>query len=317
MKILFLADLHIHFPKKVPKDWQVKRFMMLVDEINKVDCDLIILGGDTLDSSKPTTAEMALFFDFLSKIKHRTLVFSGNHEMLTKSHSILWDLKDEITRCNPNIEVITSESYSINGWDTFDIIDYMDINKPFKVTADIAFTHVRGAIEPHVKPEIDLTKFSQYKRVYAGDLHSYENSQLNIFYPGSPLTTSFHRTRATKANGMFLINENGHEWIDLSHLPQLLKKTITNEKEMVPTDYDFTIYELEGNIAELAAVSNSELLDKKVNNVVTKESKLDLKSKTIEEQMQLYLKEIQHLPPSTIERLLRRFATYAAKKTTI
>lgn len=314
MNLLFLADIHIKYPKKVPKDWQYNRFMMLAEEINKVDCNLLIIGGDTLDSAKPTTAEMALFFDFLSKIKHRTLVFSGNHEMLTKSHSILWDLKDEITRCNPNIEVITSESYSIN---TFDIIDYMDINKPFKVTADIAFTHVRGAIEPHVKPEIDLTKFSQYKRVYAGDLHSYENSQLNIFYPGSPLTTSFHRTRATKSNGMFLINENSHEWIDLSHLPQLIKKTITTQEEMVPTAYDFTIYELEGNIAELAAVSNSELLDKKVNNVVTKESKLDLKSKTIEEQMHTYLETIQHLPPSTIERLLRRFATYAAKKTTI
>ena len=90
MKVLFLADLHIKYPKKVPKDWQRNRFMLLADEINKVECDLVILGGDTLDSVKPTTAELALFFDFLAQIRHRTIMFSGNHEMQTKTHSILF-----------------------------------------------------------------------------------------------------------------------------------------------------------------------------------------------------------------------------------
>lgn len=325
MKVLFLADLHIKYPKKVPKDWQRNRFMLLADEINKVECDLVILGGDTLDSVKPTTAELALFFDFLAQIRCRTFMFSGNHEMQTKTHSVLFDLRDEITRCNPNIEVITTSTYisPTSGEPLFDIIDYCDINKVIEAKSSIAFTHVRGAIAPHVVPEVDLAKFNVYSRVFAGDLHSYQNSQLNILYPGSPLTTSMHRNRQTDSNGMLLINIDppnvtyDSEWINLSHLPQLLKKTVTSKDEIISTEYDFTMYELEGNIAELAAISNSELLDKKVNNVVTKESKLDLKSKTIEEQMHTYLETIQHLPPSTIERLLRRFATYAAKKTTI
>ena len=319
MKILFLADLHIHYPKKVPKEWQYNRFMLLAEEINKVDCDLVILGGDTLDSVKPTTAELALFFDFLSKIKHRTLIYSGNHEMQTKTHSILFDLRDEITRCNSLVGIVTSTSFidPETGKPIFDIIDYMDIQKDVTPKSNIAFTHVRGAITPHVIPETELEKFSEYSIVFAGDLHSYQNSQLNILYPGSPLTTSFNRNRQTDANGMIMIDlaDTNVEWINLSHLPQLIKKTVVSKEEIVPTEYDFTMYEMEGSIADLMGMENTDLLDKKVNNVVTKDSKLELKTLSINEQMQLYLKEIQHLPEETISRLIRRFNKYAVNKT--
>ena len=319
MKILFLADLHIHYPKKVPKEWQYNRFMLLAEEINKVDCDLVILGGDTLDSVKPTTAELALFFDFLSKIKHRTLIYSGNHEMQTKTHSILFDLRDEITRCNSLVGIVTSTSFidPETGKPIFDIIDYMDIQKDVTPKSNIAFTHVRGAITPHVIPETELEKFSEYSIVFAGDLHSYQNSQLNILYPGSPLTTSFHRNRQTDANGMIMIDlaDTNVEWINLSHLPQLIKKSVVSKEEIVPTEYDFTMYEMEGSIADLMGMENTDLLDKKVNNVVTKDSKLELKTLSINEQMQLYLKEIQHLPEETISRLIRRFNKYAVNKT--
>ena len=314
MKILFLADLHIHYPKKVPKEWQYNRFMLLADEINKVECDFVLLGGDTLDSAKPSTAELELFFDFLYKIERNGGLYSGNHEMQTKKHSILWDLRSEIER-STNFKVLGSNAY---GKD-FDVVDYPHIQAPYTKHNDICFTHVRGAIEPHVKPEVDLSIFSEYKAVFAGDLHSNENSQLNIYYPGSPLTTSFHRTRATKSNGMYLINTEpfSYDWINLSHLPQLIRKTISDPADMIPTEYDYTVYELEGSIVDLMGMENMDLLDKKVNNVVTKDSKLELKTLSLNAQMQLYLKEIQHLPEETISRLIRRFNKYATNKTNL
>lgn len=314
MKILFLADLHIHYPKKVPKEWQYNRFMLLAEEINKVECDFVLLGGDTLDSAKPSTAELELFFDFLAKIERNGGLYSGNHEMQTKKHSILWDLRSEIER-STNFKVLVSNAY---GKD-FDVVDYPHIQAPYTKHNDICFTHVRGAIEPHVKPEVDLSIFSEYRAVFAGDLHSNENSQLNILYPGSPLTTSFHRTRATKSNGMYLINTEpfSYDWINLSHLPQLIRKTVTSTEEMVATDYDYTIYEVEGSITELAKIENSELLDKKVNNVVMKEATLDLRSKDINQQMHLYLETIQKLKEEDIVRLLSRFGKYAHRKTNV
>jgi hypothetical protein len=75
------------------------------------------------------------------------------------------------------------------------------------------------------------------------------------------------------------------------------------------------MYEMEGSIADLMGMENTDLLDKKVNNVVTKDSKLELKTLSLNEQMQLYLKEIQHLPEETISRLIRRFNKYAINKT--
>ena len=37
---------------------------------------------------------------------------------------------------------------------------------------------------------------------------------------------------------------------------------------MIPTDYHHTIYEIEGDIQQLASIKNSELLDKKVVNII-------------------------------------------------
>ena len=74
------------------------------------------------------------------------------------------------------------------------------------------------------------------------------------------------------------------------------------------------MYEMEGSITDLMGMENTDLLDKKVNNVVTKDSKLELKTLSLNEQMQLYLQEIQHLPEETISRLIRRFNKYATNK---
>ena len=306
----------------MPKDWQYNRFMLLVKEINNIECDMVILGGDTLDSAKPTTSELELFFDFLAQIRHRTLIFSGNHEMQTKTHSILADLKGEITRCNPNIEVITTCTFISphTGEPVFDVIDYCDINKHIEPKAKIAFTHVRGNIEPHVKPEIDLSKFKDYRYVFAGDLHSFQNSQLNIIYPGSPMSTSFHRNQTPDStHGMVLIDVNTcmWEWIDLGHLPQLVKVNVSDPKDMIQTARDFTMYEINGSIEDLAKIENTELLDKKINNIVTKDARLDLRQKSIEEQMQLYLQEIQQLPSDSIDRLMGVFNKYANRETNI
>lgn len=92
------------------------------------------------------------------------------------------------------------------------------------VNTDFVFTHVRGSIEPHVKPEIPLEWLSKYKIVFAGDLHSHANCQGNIVYPGSPVTTSFHRNRVS--TGYILIDSNDlttWEWHEFN-LPQLIRK---------------------------------------------------------------------------------------------
>ena len=53
------------------------------------------------------------------------------------------------------------------------------------------------------------------------------------------------------------------------------------------------LYEVTGSIDELSKIENSELLDKKIATQPVEDSKLDLKNKSLIEELELYLKFIK------------------------
>lgn len=317
MKILHTADWHVKLGQKhVPKFWQVSRFKMMVKEINKAaldnNCDLIIIGGDVFDAFDPSAEEIELYYSLVSMLQVKTLIHSGNHEMITKTKSVLAHVAEETNRGNPLVEVIGS----VRSQD-FDIVNYSELHKKnwLPSISKLCFTHVRGAIPPHVTPEIDLAKFDVYDLVIAGDLHSYQNTQATesgtpIVYPGSPLTSTFHRERTKNTNGFIIVDTDtlGYTWYELGHLPQLIRKTISATDEMVEDDYDRVIYEVEGDLDELRKVKDSDLLDKKLSKNVGKPAVIDL-SKDIGlcAELDLYYSKVKKLDVRTTERLISRF----------
>lgn len=322
MKILFTADHHIKLGQKnVPRDWQKARFMSLAerldDEFMKHGCDLHIIGGDVLDVSDPSTEEIELLFAFLDILSHKGIIYTGNHEMKNKKVSCLDHLADAIYSATEGRWKVEKDFRSPE----FDIIPYSSLHQEVwgARVSEICFTHVRGTIEPHVKPEIDLERFVShgYSRVYAGDLHSFKNTQTisgntELVYPGSPLTTSFHRERTKDTNGALVIDtdDGSFNWIELGDLPQLVRRTIEAGEEMVPDSYDRVIYEVTGDVSQLKAIKNSDLLDKRLNNKVTKDAKLDLKDMGLVDEMVVYLKDVQKLPQESIDRIIKRAAEY-------
>lgn len=322
MKILFSSDHHIKLGQKsVPKEWQKNRFMLLAERFNKIfkeyDCDLHIIGGDILDVSDPSTEELELFFSFIQAMNHEGRIYTGNHEMISKTVSCLDHLAGPISDSTRGRWRMLKNHRK----EDFDCIDYAELHKakwePSK--GHICFTHVRGNIEPHVKPEIELKRFVDhgYSLIIAGDLHSHKNTQkisnsVDLVYPGSPLTTSFHRERTKGTNGCLIIDTDtmGWKWIELGDLPQLIRKTIKAGEPMLPDPYDRVIYEVEGDIKELKDLKGSDLLDKKLNTKVSKEAKLDLEGKTVLEELALYLTDVQNLDKETVERLVSLAAKY-------
>jgi hypothetical protein len=128
------------------------------------------------------------------------------------------------------------------------------------------------------------------------------------------MTTSFHRNEVD--TGYILIHEDTEDWAweyDSFKLPQLIRKTVTDPKDMIPTDFHHTIYELEGDIQDLAAVKNSELLDKKV--VVRKnESSLILaKEMSVAEELHEYLQYILEIDEEKIPDIIGLFNDYASR----
>ena len=314
MKILFTADVHIKLGQKnVPIEWAKNRFHLFVEQFQQMQeqADLVIIGGDVFDRL-PTMDEVELYFDFVASFNKPTLIYPGNHEMLKKDTTFLTNLKKSTNRLNPLVEVV-DDYYNHT---TLDIIPYnklKDFEKNgYNFNGKILCTHVRGDIPPHVKSEIDLTLFNRWQVVLAGDLHSYENSQLNILYPGSPYTTSFHRSRVD--TGAILLDADSleHTWLKFN-LPQLIKRTITADETPVPTDFDHTVYEVQGDMHELGELEDSDLIDRKVIKRDTDSALMLDPEMSLTEEVKEYLTYILELPDQTVEAVLKEMQNYAEK----
>lgn len=315
MSIIFTADWHIKLGQKnVPVEWARRRytnlFYQLGQAVEKYNVTELVIGGDIFDRL-PTLEEQSVYYEFL--LKFRTLnvdivIYSGNHEALKKNTTFLSYLKDVTVAANPRAKIV-DDWYAT---DKYDIIPYNRLKefaeKPRNAVNKILFTHVRGEIPPHVHPEVDLAIFEPWETVYAGDLHSHSNCQRNIVYPGSPVTTSFHRSEVT--TGVVLIKPDGAwDFINLT-LPQLIRKTVSSVDDMIKTDYHHTIYELEGDMQELAKIDNPELLDKKL---VAKDSvsSLGLRPEmSITDELEEYLKKVLLIPEDKAKTFTKKFNDY-------
>lgn len=311
MKLLFSADYHIKLKtKNIPEEWARNRFLQLFQTLSDLEAevDLHVVGGDFFDKM-PTLEELELYYEFVAGRKCTTFIIPGNHEALKKNTTFLTYLKGITTKLNPLVQII-------DEFANFDGIDYIPYNrlKEFEKTQEfvhnadqrILVTHVRGEIPPHVKPEVDLTIFDPWKVVLAGDLHSYDNCQRNILYPGSPVTTSFHRGMVD--TGVIVLDTDtlDHRFVKLD-LPQLIRKTIQAGENMPATFPHHTIYEVEGDMSELAGLVDSDLMDKKVVKRSNDTALILDPDMTIEEEVAEYLAYILELPQETIDKVMKEF----------
>lgn len=313
MKILFVADIHIKLGQKgVPIEWSLNRYRLLQEAIGDLlsKADMFIIGGDIFDKM-PSVEELEVYYDLISVCSKPTLIYPGNHEATKKGKTFFTHLRSVTNKINPLVTVI-DDYYRLVG--SFDIIPYNLLKSfdPNDFEERILFTHVRGEIPPHVKPEIDLNMFNRWELVVAGDLHSYENSQRNILYPGSPVTTSFHRNLVD--TGVLLIDTDSleHEWIKLD-LPQLIRKTIQVGEEAPRTDFHHTVYEVEGDMSQLSDMENTDLIDRKVVKRNTETALMLNAEMSIEEEVSEYLKYVLMLDNSIVDDVLKEYNNHAEK----
>lgn len=306
--ILFTADWHIKLGQKnVPVAWALDRYDSYFSQLSELEkeCDLHIIGGDLFDRM-PSILELQVYFKYVVGVTIPTIIYDGNHEATRKNQTFFTALKDVTKKLNPLVTVVDTTYEE----DRFTILPYCDLHrKGFIETLDTTkpvFTHVRGEIPPHVKPEVDLDRFSKFPVVFAGDLHSHSNTQKNIVYPGSPMTTSFHRSEVK--TGCLLINEEDFSWVWREFkLPQLIRKTISDVADMIPTKFHHTIYEVEGDMQDLANMENSDILDKKLVKRNSEAALVITKEMSIEDELSEYLLYILELPEDKISEILGTF----------
>lgn len=314
MKILFSADWHIKLGQKnVPLNWARARYDTFFHQIHLLedDIDLHIIGGDLFDRV-PTIDELELYFSFVKKCSKETIIYDGNHEATKKNKTFFSALKEVTSSLNPLVTVVDEAYEDPRG---FTILPYAELHKKGSIellNKEIpVFTHVRGEIPPHVMPEVDLDRFSDFPVVFTGDLHSHTNCQRNLVYPGSPMTTSFHRSKVD--TGVLIIDsESNWDWYwEKIELPQLIRKTVTDPSEMVTALYDHVIYELEGDLGDLAKVGNSELLDKKVVKRNSETALVLNKDMSIGEELVEYLEYVLQINTDKVPDIIGIFNDYA------
>jgi len=305
MKVLFTADLHIRIGQKnIPKKWALKQYEIMFNEIDRVfkeqECELEVHGGDIFDKV-PTMEELSVYIGYLWRdATRKRVIFDGNHEATRKGDTFLKYL-------SPMIPEDTSLCNGLGNYcHYFDILPYTDLHKLKDVRGDhdILLTHVRGAIPPHVKPEVDLELFDKWDIVFAGDLHAHSNSQRNIVYPGSPRTVTFHRNNVELGVITFDTDKPSDWTWHRINVPQLIRKTVENPDDMIKTDFHHTIYELTGTVLDLAKIDkDSELLDKKIIQNEQPAS-LELTNMDMDEELEYYLTKIVNLSPAEIEEVM-------------
>ena len=296
--------------------WACTRYKLFFEAIHELeqrdDISMHVIVGDLFDRV-PSMDEITLYFYFIKDVTIPTIIYDGNHEATKKYKTFFSNLKRATSDVNPLVEIVDeTKEYE---WGT--ILPYADLHKKGAIEKcnpnKPLYTHVRGEIPPHVTPEVDLDRFNDFPVVYAGDLHSHSNTQRNIVYPGSPMTTSFHRD--VVKTGYLLIDEEDDSWHwEQFDLPQLLRRTVESEDEMIATDFHHTIYEIEGDVADLANIKNSELLDKKVVKRNT-EATLNLKEMSMEEELVEYLSAILNLNDEKIKSIMGVFNDYSKEAT--
>ena len=311
--LLFIADLHIKVGQEgVPVDWITNRFNIFINQllsmIKENNVSLLIIGGDIFDripTGKNGVKEVSMFLNLISVLPVRTIIYSGNHEAVTKTTTFLSEFKYSVNKLNNHVTIVDdfySEEY-------FDIIPYNRLKSdvyPETLNNKLLFTHVRGSIPPHVQPEIPLERLNKWDLVLAGDLHSYENCQANILYPGSPYTTSFHRSKVKTGAILLDTNTLTHKWLQFN-LPQMLRKTISVGDPMPEDLYDLISYEIQGNALELSSISEKDVIKKLASK--PKEDTLILhKDMTVIEELKEYLSYIVMLDSTDVASILLEYS---------
>jgi hypothetical protein len=82
---------------------------------------------------------------------------------------------------------------------------------------------------------------------------------------------------------------------------------------MVATEYDHTIYEIEGDVVDLSNVKSSELLDKKLIRRSSDTALILHKDMTIQDELVEYLTFVLELPDEKVKEALRTFNDYVSK----
>ena len=121
-KIIFISDMHYG------RSFSSKRLINIVNKINKIEPDIIIIGGDYLDISVKSKRDVSRYLDkelqVLKKLKAKLGIFTvlGNHDYFKGKDYLLKKLNSNSFKILKNEKELISK-----GEDTIELIGVDDL----------------------------------------------------------------------------------------------------------------------------------------------------------------------------------------------
>ncbi len=205
-KIVFISDIHYG------RFFRANRLIRIVNRINKLEPSIIIIGGDYLDISVKSKADVSKYLDrefkILKKLRAKSGICTvlGNHDYFTRRDSLLSEINSSSFKLLKN----TKEIINIGG-SSIELIGVDDLVEGNPEASILKENSNKFTIAISHNPDF----FSDYKKVINYDLglsgHTH-GGQVTFFGLYAPYTSSKYGQKYVKK----IVHEEDRE-IVLTH----------------------------------------------------------------------------------------------------
>ena len=163
-RLMFISDTHLGSNSK-------KHLEKILSKIKDLEFDLLLIGGDFIDSSSFDLDDL----DMLKKVKEPILFISGNHEYYIQGH------EHKLKRLNDyNLKVLDNASFKFKKLNLIGISDNLTLEIQKKIANSLIRKDLFNLILVH-KPSLWGHVYEQTDLMLSGHTHNGQIFPFNLF----------------------------------------------------------------------------------------------------------------------------------------
>jgi len=233
------GDIHLNLRTASDYDWEVARYLSLMEVLANDDSGVVVLSGDIFDKAHATLQEIAVFYEGLSLLvdaNKEVIIIDGNHEELD-SETTTFDLlpRKGFTRIKVSYLTFAGVEVWFVGHPHISSIT-SDVIMPSTDKKSILISHYRSDIGVAAEEVDNYLVSLKFDDTILSDIHYRLTPADNIRYTSSPY--GIHYT-PEKDYGycQIIINDGDYEIVDVNlKLPSKVKIQCTEQE--LPTVLD-------------------------------------------------------------------------------
>ena len=164
VRLIFISDTHLGSNS-------IKHLENIILKINELEFDLLLIGGDFIDSSSFNLNQL----DILKTVKKPILFVSGNHEYYIKDH------ENKLKSLNKyNIKVLDNEAYLFKNLNIIGISDNLTLETQKNIAGKLVQVELFNIVLVH-KPSLWDAVYEETDLMLSGHTHNGQIFPFNFF----------------------------------------------------------------------------------------------------------------------------------------